>query len=736
MNYATMIGTLAILLIVLDVFEVKKKSEASRKGLIKVLSIVLFCLFCVRYFSYNSLLDGLTLNFKETKNYNFPTQGALYAVLAYCYEWLSPVAVTLLVCKPFFKIKTLDRLVYFALPFICFINTVALVTVGVSVGAHPLAQALVSAEIGMTTFIVIFYWMDAKREDIPVFDGWKSALLFVMAVVLCIAVALPNYTWTFFFGGSNGVVDLIKDFTIRHRILIYVSAILPIGAYFALRNREEDVINFTLVYFSVIAMFMYSYTITFERLFTNPGAWPLHLCNTAMYLVPLCLVFKTKKLFYFTYFINVFGALVAMVMPNYESPQLLNDSGTIRFWYNHFCAFFMPLLMVALKRFDRPTVKQFKYSIIGFCMYFLLALGMNVIINGIYGEQRVDYFFLAGDHIASTLGTWAEKIYDLTWTLPIAGKEFVIRPLYQSLFFLVYVGLGLAMWFVYELFFTLADAHGALTARRKKIKLDQFALMSALNGRSIEEPMNKDAGIKLELKHFSKKYSTSKAYAVEDANLEVHGGEIFGFLGPNGAGKSTIIKSIVGIQPITEGAIEVCGYDCEKQPVQAKSLIGYVPDHYALYEKLTGREYINYIADIYNVSQEDRTARIEKHIEMFELQGSIDNPIKTYSHGMKQKITIMAALVHDPKLWILDEPLTGLDPNSIHQVKECMKAHAAAGNIVFFSSHIIDVVERICDRITIIKKGKILVTRNVAELEAEGALEDYYLKTINGGDVK
>jgi len=110
--------------------------------------------------------------------------------------------------------------------------------------------------------------------------------------------------------------------------------------------------------------------------------------------------------------------------------------------------------------------------------------------------------------------------------------------------------------------------------------------------------------------------------------------------------------------------------------------------------------------------------------------------MKTYSHGMKQKITIMSALVHDPKLWILDEPLTGLDPNSIHQVKECMKAHAAAGNIVFFSSHIIDVVERICDRITIIKKGKILVTRNVAELEAEGALEDYYLKTINGGDVK
>ncbi|MBR2932997.1 MAG: ABC transporter ATP-binding protein, partial [Clostridia bacterium] len=169
----------------------------------------------------------------------------------------------------------------------------------------------------------------------------------------------------------------------------------------------------------------------------------------------------------------------------------------------------------------------------------------------------------------------------------------------------------------------------------------------------------------------------------------------------------------------------------EKQPVQAKRLIGYVPDHYALYEKLTGRQYVNYIADIYGVSEADRQKRIEDHIKMFELEGAIDNPIKTYSHGMKQKITIMAALVHNPKIWILDEPLTGLDPNSIHQVKECMKKHAEEGNIVFFSSHIIDVVERICDRITIIRKGKIMATKTLAEIEKEGTLEEFYLKTIN-----
>ena len=165
----------------------------------------------------------------------------------------------------------------------------------------------------------------------------------------------------------------------------------------------------------------------------------------------------------------------------------------------------------------------------------------------------------------------------------------------------------------------------------------------------------------------------------------------------------------------------------------AKKQIGFVPDHYALYEKLTGREYINYIADLYDVSIEDRNQRINKYVDIFELQGAFDNQMKTYSHGMKQKIAIMAALVHNPKVWILDEPLTGLDPNSIYQVKECMKNHAKEGNIVFFSSHIIDVVEKICDRIAIIKKGQVRATKTIKELDEEGILlEDYYLSIIEG----
>jgi ABC-2 type transport system ATP-binding protein len=244
--------------------------------------------------------------------------------------------------------------------------------------------------------------------------------------------------------------------------------------------------------------------------------------------------------------------------------------------------------------------------------------------------------------------------------------------------------------------------------------------------------MHGDGSPRLTLRGFAKKYGANKHYSVDHVSFTVKGGEIFGFLGPNGAGKSTIIKSVVGIQTITEGNIEICGYDVERQAVQAKLNTGFVPDHYALYENLTGREYINYIADLYEVDEQTRNETIEKYVARFQLTGSFDNHMKTYSHGMKQKIAIMAALVHNPKVWILDEPLTGLDPNSIFEVKECMKEHAAAGNIVFFSSHIIDVVEKICDKIAIIKKGKLRAVASVEELEARGIdLEAFYLEIIN-----
>ncbi|MBQ9786135.1 MAG: ABC transporter ATP-binding protein, partial [Clostridia bacterium] len=198
--------------------------------------------------------------------------------------------------------------------------------------------------------------------------------------------------------------------------------------------------------------------------------------------------------------------------------------------------------------------------------------------------------------------------------------------------------------------------------------------------------------------------------------------------GHNGAGKSTLIKSIVGVQSITKGSITICGYSIEHQPLQAKLNIGYVSDNHAVYEKLTGRDYINFVADLYLVSKEDRDKRLEKYAKLFNLEKDIDRQIKGYSHGMKQKLVVIASIIHNPKVWVLDEPLTGLDPMSAHQIKSLMRDMADQGNIVFFSSHVIEVVEKICDKIAIIAKGKIKGVFNLKDLESNDiSLEELYL---------
>ena len=227
------------------------------------------------------------------------------------------------------------------------------------------------------------------------------------------------------------------------------------------------------------------------------------------------------------------------------------------------------------------------------------------------------------------------------------------------------------------------------------------------------------------LQNLSKTYSKGQVKAVDNLNLQVNDGEIFGFLGPNGAGKSTTIKMMTGILQPDDGNILLNGVSIKQEPYVFKHNIGYVPDNHATYEKLTGIEYLNFMGSIYDVPADQLEQKAKSLAQKFGIINALNDQIKTYSHGMKQKITIMSALVHNPKVWILDEPLTGLDPNSIFQVKECMKNHAKKGNIVFFSSHIIDVVEKICDKIAIIKKGQIQCVKTIEEIESnESVLEN------------
>ncbi len=230
----------------------------------------------------------------------------------------------------------------------------------------------------------------------------------------------------------------------------------------------------------------------------------------------------------------------------------------------------------------------------------------------------------------------------------------------------------------------------------------------------------------LTINNLSKKYRGAEVYSVEDLSLEVKEGEVFGFLGPNGAGKSTTIKCVTGILPYEQGSINVCGYDLKTNPLKAKQNMGFVSDDHMMYDQLTAREYINFVADIYNVGVNDRKKRTEDLLEQFELTSVFDNQISSYSHGMKQKICVIGVLVHNPKLWILDEPLTGLDPKSAFQLKEIMKNHCKEGNSVFFSSHMLDVVEKVCDRVAIINKGKLIMSGDMDEIKGK-SLENIFL---------
>lgn len=222
----------------------------------------------------------------------------------------------------------------------------------------------------------------------------------------------------------------------------------------------------------------------------------------------------------------------------------------------------------------------------------------------------------------------------------------------------------------------------------------------------------------IELKNVSKKYKNEDK-VIDKLNLKIKDGEIFGFLGPNGAGKTTTIKMITGVLEIDEGDILIDNKSIITNSLEAKKSIGLVPDNPDVFLKLTGIEYLNFIADVYEISTEDRINRINYLSEMFEINNMLSNKIENYSHGMRQKLQIIGAVLHNPKNLILDEPITGLDPKASYKLKKLMKEYRNKKNTVFFSTHILDVAERLCDRIGIINKGKLLFVGSYEEMKNE-----------------
>lgn len=233
----------------------------------------------------------------------------------------------------------------------------------------------------------------------------------------------------------------------------------------------------------------------------------------------------------------------------------------------------------------------------------------------------------------------------------------------------------------------------------------------------------------------TKTYGVKKA--VDNLSMQVEDGKVFGFIGPNGAGKTTTIKLMTGIIQPDEGRVEMNGIDMAASPLEAKRTFGFVPDAFDMYGRLTGMEYLRFMGDMYGVGKEERKRLSEMYLEQFGLADAANQQMRSYSRGMKQKMAVIGALLHDPSIWILDEPMTGLDPQSMHLLKEQMRAHADSGRTVFFSTHVLDVAERLCDEIGIISQGKLIAKGSLDQLRGEqknDTLEELFLELVEKGE--
>ena len=230
----------------------------------------------------------------------------------------------------------------------------------------------------------------------------------------------------------------------------------------------------------------------------------------------------------------------------------------------------------------------------------------------------------------------------------------------------------------------------------------------------------------LKIEHLTKTYGEKKA--VDDLSLHIHAGEIYGFIGHNGAGKTSTLKSVAGILQFDGGEILVDGKSVRTQPLECKKMIAYIPDNPDLYEYMTGIKYLNFIADIFGVSAQARQERIRKYADLFELTADLAQPIAAYSHGMKQKLAIISAWLHEPKLIIMDEPFVGLDPKAAHILKGMMRELCSAGGAIFFSTHVLEVAEKLCDKVAIIKGGKLIRSGTMEEVKGDASLESVFLE--------
>ena len=690
---------------------------------------------------FDDFLDIFDKNYISFVTDDFPSS-ALNNII-FWFKALTYTALPICLIAPSFRKNSFLRiLMIFYVPFVAILNLVFINLVIYSyTGTLNLWYNLDSFSFFINAFLFtlmiylsILFILDTNKSNNPLPKSVNDYLFSLFVVCVTFFAVIPTMGYALILGRSK---IFFKPQSSFHILIILTTFILPFLFTYLFRKKAEGQKKIFLTWISICAFIAFFDYYTY-RSFKNLSNWPLHLCHTAIIFLVIAIPFKVKSLFYFTYFVNVLGAFIALVFPNIGKETPIYSISSIRFWYNHMYDLIIPISAVGMGYFEKPKIKETMLSIVAFTGYFIFAVLANSLLPTVknhpfFGNSGagVDYFFLNGDILTKKISV--AKIlrdkYIITFK-GFGGNQATVYYMFWFVLYFSFIILTFATLNVYSYLYSLNKIFTDISRKyrqRFKLKIDKLPKINEKELLNMQS--NAIASIKIE--KFYKKYPQANFYSVKDFNLNVKAGEIFGFIGHNGAGKSTLIKALVGVHPADEGRISICDYDMKLHPERAKYLVGYVPDNHPLYEKLTAREYIKYIANIYMVEPRLRDERIDYYIDLFDIRKDIDRQIKTFSHGMKQKISVIASLIHEPKVWILDEPLTGLDPTSVLMIKKCIIDHAKKGNIVFFSSHIIEVVENICTRIAIIKKGELMLDIDVKEAVSKyGNLTDVYKKYV------
>ena len=554
-------------------------------------------------------------------------------------------------------------------------------------------KVIVFVSLGLSLAIpLILFLLDRPKFDFK--D--KKFYISLLWILPMIAVTFPLQVFNLFF--TVGDIKLTV-FSIPQYVWIILIVLVLYGLYELFNKKDQDTKYNAMIIISLGFVFQYMNYYTYD--YWSYSNLPLHLCNLGVFFIFFSLLFKNRKLFVFTHYVNTLGAAIAVLIPLSTVVNNILSYPTMNFIYHHSLLVMLPVLTVLIGVEKRPTRKEF----VKISPYFFVLFWVVIIISSClnFYDVNVNYFYAINDSVAQYVPFLA-PLRDIKWTIGIC----VIYPVYQMVICLGFIGLAYACGFLFDYIYKIGDANALI----RKIKAEE----AEYKNRPVESRVKPKADCNVEIFKLQKTYKNGFK-ALNGVSFNIKKGEIVGILGHNGAGKSTLIKCLTSVLDYEKGDIIVAGKDLKEDELYSKSVIGYVPDNHATYENLTGLEYINYVADMYGVSLEGREEKIAQYMKEFDLTAAASRQINAYSHGMKQKISLIAAIINEPKVLVLDEPIAGLDYQSAHNIKEFLKAYCKKGNSILFSSHIYDVVAEICDRVVLISGGKIVQESDIKDFK-------------------